>query len=79
MIPDENQNLYEELKDTENDKYVGKYKIFVFIFKYPHKIIDCLDFQQKLRHRQICFASLHNKKKDNNTFKSKNQPELPEN
>ena len=27
----------------------------------------------------ICFASLHNQKNDNNQFKNKKQPELPEN
>ena len=31
------------------------------------------------RYRQICFASSHNQNKDNNQYKNKKQPELPEN
>ena len=31
------------------------------------------------RWRPKCFSSLHNQRKDNNQFKNKEQPELPEN
>ena len=37
------------------------------------------NFQPRWRCRQIYFASSHNQKEDNNKFKNKNQPELPEN
>ena len=37
------------------------------------------EFQPRWRYRQICFASSHNPKKDNNQFKNKEQPELTEN
>ena len=35
-------------------------------------------FQPRWRHRQKHFASSHNQKKENNQFKNKEQPELPE-
>ena len=36
-------------------------------------------FQPRWRHRQKCFTSLHNPKKDNNQIKNKNQLQLPGN
>ena len=38
-----------------------------------------IEFWTRWRHRQKCFTSLHNQKKDNNQFKNRKQPELPEN
>ena len=37
------------------------------------------DFQPRWKHRQKCFASLHNQKKDNNQSKNNKQPEVQEN